>query len=1435
MSSLVNWENLKPYRSNQNKSFEELCYQLIYEECSSQGILTPIDDSGGGDGVEFYLTFPNGDVWGWQCKFFGRLNEGGRKTQIKKSLQKAYDTHGGNLKKWVLCSKLSFTNEERDWFFSQLPTLTHGGRVVLPEEHSVELDHLGDTKINNLLRKYPDIHRYFFTDKVLDLDWFNRKFTEISNTSVIKTKYLNGLHVSVEADEAVIRTLADPRLSELIQEGKDILEVDRFLNEYEEGISKISKDENIFDFKEDYYKIKKFVLSNDRPTIISRGNDLLSRIQEILVKEEPLLLAEIFEEVTNYKKELEELYSGLSKFRSEEVIPSFHWDTEDALTEDTKENSALKSKIKKCRETALSPYFTLRSFFRPYINLFHNLEYKDLNELHISGKASKGKTHLAVNIVEHQIERNKPAIFLFGKDFRGNNPLKEQLKGLLDLPTDWSVSDFLGALNISGRVNKTKAILLIDGLNESIHWKHIWGSNLEMLIGEINQNYPNILLITTYRESYEKELFPEDYFLSSDENWLKKTNVYGFEGESLNDAIERYFKYYNITLGNRSSAVHHFKEPLYLKIFCEAKQGQEVSFQNEDLFDVFDQYLEKSNKSVVKRLGLNLRYNKTFSQEVLSKISQKLWDDSRRDIDLTDVIPNMLNEEQLVAFEGEDLLIFRDWGDQEVVTFTYDLLSGYLIAKVIIQDIDSESELITFLNSEKFVNELTKRETLHPLYHDIIRCFCVLVVKKFGLSSYVSEIDDNVKEFFIRALFEINTSIIAQNSEVAIKLVSDYFTIPKKRRLLYYLFSHTQLDPKHPLNFNLLSKLIFEMPVSDRDISWTEYVRREYDSQVGRDLEGFLKSFEKACKEKWEFTERIHIAAKKVMWFLTSTDREIRDKATRALYYYGRALPNKFFELVEYSLKINDPYVWERTLVSLYGVVLAEHNSWESDSFREEVLPVVGRRLYELMFAPNAPYSTTHILARDYAFSTINICRKHHPTILNEGEVRHITPPFTFGGIRDWGEFDYGQGDFGYEKPIRMDFSNYTIGSIVPNGHSYSNPPEKQKVRRQIYWRIYDLGWELERFQEIEKRIGDSNYSYSRSEKPKIERYGKKYSWIAFFEVFGYREDNDLVRDDWPNYRTSKADIDPTFPELPENKQFIKEDFLGDREIPLADWLENHPTPELDKYLQIENLEGNEGEWVCLDGFLSQRDKNHNREQFVFIRGILVKEEDSEEFIDMFNLHDSRHDRIPRVHQNHYTFAGEMNTIESSTYDNISEMSFEIKRVKRTIKKGEPGYYPRTIFAFNEFSEEYPDEIVTEDIISKDFEVLMPVSEYSWEGYHSSINQAGGISVVAKEISFDLNLVNVPQTFNLFEKDGALASLNIRYYVDLHTSQNFVYLRKDLLTRFLEDNKYKLVWGIWGERQITSTEYGEVRKIAVEMGVSEVYRTFRIIKNLSDL
>jgi hypothetical protein len=60
------------------------------------------------------------------------------------------------------------------------------------------------------------------------------------------------------------------------------------------------------------------------------------------------------------------------------------------------------------------------------------------------------------------------------------------------------------------------------------------------------------------------------------------------------------------------------------------------------------------------------------------------------------------------------------------------------------------------------------------------------------------------------------------------------------------------------------------------------------------------------------------------MWSLTNIATMQRDKATRALYYFGRRELKYFLKLVDYSFEINDPYVGERMLAALYGVCMGK-------------------------------------------------------------------------------------------------------------------------------------------------------------------------------------------------------------------------------------------------------------------------------------------------------------------------------------------------------------------------------------------------------------------------------------------------------------------------------------------------------------------------------
>lgn len=114
---LINWNALQPYKTKKDKSFEQLCYHIARKLYDNKGIMTSIDDSGGGDGVEFYLTLPDQTEYGWQAKYYEgnplRLSAS-RKTKIKDSLKKSLDLHP-KMTDWFLCLPMVPTVEENKW------------------------------------------------------------------------------------------------------------------------------------------------------------------------------------------------------------------------------------------------------------------------------------------------------------------------------------------------------------------------------------------------------------------------------------------------------------------------------------------------------------------------------------------------------------------------------------------------------------------------------------------------------------------------------------------------------------------------------------------------------------------------------------------------------------------------------------------------------------------------------------------------------------------------------------------------------------------------------------------------------------------------------------------------------------------------------------------------------------------------------------------------------------------------------------------------------------------------------------------------------------------------------------------------------------------------------------------------------------------------
>ena len=219
----------------------------------------------------------------------------------------------------------------------------------------------------------------------------------------------------------------------------------------------------------------------------------------------------------------------------------------------------------------------------------------------------------------------------------------------------------------------------------------------------------------------------------------------------------------------------------------------------------------------------------------------------------------------------------------------------------------------------------------------------------------------------------------------------------------------------------------------------------------------------------------------------------------------GERFPEVLFTHVETSLEFNDPYVPERMLAAAYGTTLSLVDSEAAPTFRP-LLGDLAKTLYRKMFGSSACNATHHTLMRDYALGIIEIAQRSSCVALPKSASRNLAAPFpnTPSTFSSDGTPDPTVKE-AIGRAIQMDFGNYTIGRLIPNriNYDYKNPDYVQ-VCAKIEQRMFDLGYREERFKGADTAIG--RVSWNAPQEKKIDRYGKKYSWIAYFEMWGERE-----------------------------------------------------------------------------------------------------------------------------------------------------------------------------------------------------------------------------------------------------------------------------------------------------------------------------------------
>ena len=156
----------------------------------------------------------------------------------------------------------------------------------------------------------------------------------------------------------------------------------------------------------------------------------------------------------------------------------------------------------------------------------------------------------------------------------------------------------------------------------------------------------------------------------------------------------------------------------------------EVNIEEESIYDVFKEYLNQVNTRVTSDSYL-LRNGEPFITESLALLSEYLWQNNLREIPIEKFYSLLDGSKEYQKDNSkadilinEGLVVTRDMREkQEFVSFTYDILAGYIIGENLIKN----NNKIGYFISSKFIGKIYQDSEQHPLFEDIITSLCLLL------------------------------------------------------------------------------------------------------------------------------------------------------------------------------------------------------------------------------------------------------------------------------------------------------------------------------------------------------------------------------------------------------------------------------------------------------------------------------------------------------------------------------------------------------------------------------------------------------------------------------------------------------------------------------------------------------------------------------------
>lgn len=820
----------------------------------------------------------------------------------------------------------------------------------------------------------------------------------------------------------------------------------------------------------------------------------------------------------------------------------------------------------------------------------------------IHGIAGSGKTHSLCMFAEHHKVDCQPYL-LYGGQFVANESFVQQIELLLGF------TDGLEGLDNYMADKNRYAVIIVDAINEGIGLSY-WKDLLVRLPQEV-EKYKNIRFVFSAR-------IPDnsDFTIGYYNKWVLRS-IEGFY--DYNDAIDKYFDKFGVDKTFKKNSFFEFYNPLFLRIFCIAysriPNHKKQSITKLELFLI---YLQVRNKDIANII------DEDFFLDVTSKYLIKLAEislDNSNDGEITreearnvsySIYPYKSWHNSLLYACLKETLLLESYGKDRntpCVEYEFENLGDFLRVAAFFKKEIKKDEVTKYLTTKK--NQVSGYGNSRMRFIHFVGALLSIEndnLKEFTETAFAGKEWDDVLYDTLQYRGPLRQRIIAKfikegNDKLLASLIRDAGA-----------YSFTEMESLH--------NELMQMSLPERDLKWSIQVNTLYDWN-GRQQFVDLK----IAKQQ---TDQIEDDLKKTLviliWMLSSSYPELRSILIRHVSNILLFNPKLVVFAIEYFKSCNDPYVIQGLYCAIYGVVLRIRDV--------DVVGPIADSVYNNNYAKESVISNDWLI-RYWSMKILECSANINPELDYWSKVK---PPFKVDNdpyklidntviINDkyFGDSKGSQHLYFSLFNKMSDFNRYIIGTNTSKtDRLLVNSTNQESVLlddivSMIGARIKELGWN-----DNLGHLDDEKYSNSRFDN-KTERIGKKYQWIAYYDIMGRLLDHCSIRKEkyganrnimhkinYPWYADIRNHFDPTldvnkYKSNPVQLSVIEE--LSIAEIEDENWIDDNSLVPSFRF----SAKDNDGRlFVMLYGF--DEVKKDGKEFAVISNSVFVKNTDATQF-----------------------------------------------------------------------------------------------------------------------------------------------------------------------------------------------------------------------------